>query len=241
MASSDTTSGPALPRNSSPHSIFTLPPPCRGWWGQWAVRPSSTDLQPACATNSSNSFAYLSSDWLGFSWELETRVLIGGEFPLSGWQSRGRRKMWRRYSALRSPDGDFVPLYNVDLCSLPLSHHSFLSKSGGENHTPAPYHPQHPNTLNTRNTTQFLVACESVWKFTQSSGKHFCICTSVSWCCVNISHHVRPLAKHTTITRTNEKSKPINCVDRSRGDHPNPGRCTHEWRRGFATVAARWE
>ncbi|MPC67259.1 hypothetical protein E2C01_061432 [Portunus trituberculatus] len=67
MASSDTTSGPALPRNSPPAGIFALVSPRGGWQGQGAVRPSSADLQPACATNSSNSCAYLSPDWLGFS------------------------------------------------------------------------------------------------------------------------------------------------------------------------------
>lgn len=57
--------------------------------------PSSTELGTVSATNSSNSPTIPSPDWLGLSWEPETRAVIGEEFPCLG-GNQGKKKYMER-------------------------------------------------------------------------------------------------------------------------------------------------
>ncbi|MPC67258.1 hypothetical protein E2C01_061431 [Portunus trituberculatus] len=66
--------------------------------------------------------------------------------------------MWRRYTALRSPDGDFVALYDMACSAPPPSDHPPSPASGGDTRTPTPRRPQRPAAQATRYSTQFLAA-----------------------------------------------------------------------------------
>lgn len=88
--------------------------------------------------------------------------------------------MWRRYCVLRSPDGEFVNDYGAPP-SLPPPPECLPGLRGeGESLEPPTRDKQRARTHARGASTLVTAACETVWKSSQGSGKHFCICTSVS-------------------------------------------------------------
>lgn len=81
---------------------------------------------------------------------------------------------------LRSPDGEFVNVYGVPPTPPRRPEYLFVLPEEGEIPAPTPRDTQRTRAHYKRASTQLIAACETVWKSAQGSGKHFCICTSVS-------------------------------------------------------------